>query len=347
MIGYYVHHQGHGHLQRMTAIAAHLTEPLTVLSTLPRPAGGPQWVTLPPDDSGAIFVDPTVNGILHWAPRHHRGLQARMALIGSWIARSSPTLMVVDVSVEVATLCSLFGVPTVVMAMRGDRSDRPHRSAYDAAHALIAPWAAEFRPSEWPESWSDKTFHAGPVTRFAERPPPARARHEGPARVLVLWGSGSAEGGDAGFTTEALAAARSSAPSWHWRFAGGRGEHRVDQQEIWSLLAWADVVITHAGQNAVAEVAASRAPAVVVADARPHGEQLDTAMTLDATGVAIGLPRWPDSDRWPALLDAARRRGGAGWSRWMAPGGAQRVARFLDETTAELRLTTTAEAPRP
>jgi len=35
-------------------------------------------------------------------------------------------------------------VPTVVVAMRGDRFDRAHRTAYDAADALLAAWPAEF-----------------------------------------------------------------------------------------------------------------------------------------------------------------------------------------------------------
>ncbi|MET3806538.1 hypothetical protein ABIB25_003554 [Nakamurella sp. UYEF19] len=339
MIGYYVHHQGQGHLQRMTAIVAHLAEPVTVMSSLPRPSAGPEWVPLPPDDTGVTFLEPTANGTLHWAPRHHPGLQARMAMISSWIARTAPTLVVVDVSVEVATLCSLFGVPTVVMAMRGDRSDRPHRTAYDGAHALIAPWLAEFHHTGWPKAWSDKTFHAGPITHPAERPAPVKVAHDGSPKVLVLWGSGGTNAVDAGFTTDQLVAARASAPSWHWRFAGGRAEHRVERQEVRALLHWADVVITHAGQNAVAEVAASGTPAVVIADIRPHGEQLDTAMSLDTAGVAIGLARWPEPDEWPALLDAALARGGEGWRRWICPGGAERAARFLDETAAGLRRT--------
>ncbi|QNK80301.1 glycosyl transferase [Nakamurella sp. PAMC28650] len=350
MIGYYVHHQGHGHLQRMTSIAAQLVEPLTVLSSLPRPGGGPpgirrneepEWLHLPSDDTGAVFVEPTANGTLHWVPRHHPGLRARMALIASWIARTAPTLVVVDVSVEVATLCRLLGVPTVVMAMRGDRTDRAHRSAYDGAHALMATWTAEFADPAWPQAWHEKTFYAGPISRFTPAPPARTIAHGGPSRVLVLWGSGGSQDAAAAFTDAQLAEARRSGPDRTWRFAGGTGEHRVADGEVRFLLAWADVVITHAGQNAVAEVAASRTPAVVIADARPHGEQHDTAMTLDAAGVAVGLARWPQGDRWPVLLDAAIALGGHAWARWLAQDGAARAAAFLDETAASLVPTST------
>ncbi|WP_090482705.1 glycosyltransferase [Nakamurella panacisegetis] len=320
----------------MLAIAAEMAVPLTVLSSLPRPAAGPSWVHLPGDDSGQDFLEPTANGTWHWVPLHHPGLRTRMALIAEWIARAQPALLVVDVSVEVAGLARLLGVPTVLLAMRGDRSDRPHVTAYDSAHALIAPWAPEFGPSWWPRSWTDKTFHAGPITAPAGGRPIRPAVHE-PRRILVLWGAGGDEASTTGFGSARVGALREAHPQWDWRFAGGTGEHRVDRAEVDRLLGWADVVITHAGQNAVAEVAAARTPAVVIADARPHGEQNDTAMTLAGAGIAVGLPGWPAVDDWPQLLDRALALGGAQWSRWLTPHGAQRAAAFLAETAERLR----------
>ena len=115
-----------------------------MLSSLPNLLHGAPWVALPLDNLHGS-VDPTANGTLHWVPRHDDGLRRRMALIADWINAAEPDLMVVDVSVEVAMLCRLLGVPTVVVAMRGDRLDRAHRAAYDSAHALLAPWAAEVR----------------------------------------------------------------------------------------------------------------------------------------------------------------------------------------------------------
>jgi UDP-N-acetylglucosamine--N-acetylmuramyl-(pentapeptide) pyrophosphoryl-undecaprenol N-acetylglucosamine transferase len=347
MIGYYVHHQGRGHLQRMTSIAALMAEPLTVLSSLSRPDGGPEWVQLPTDDTGSTFVEPLANGTLHWAPRQHPGLRTRMAMIAAWIAEQAPDLVVVDVSVEVALLCRLLGVPTVVVAMRGDRHDRPHRSAYDSAHALIATWAAEFDDDRWPPAWSDKTFHAGPISRFQARQSVSAVGHDGPRRVLVLWGAGGSDEEGGSFTTEQLLRARGSAPGWAWRFAGGTGEHRVDSCDVWGLLCWADVVITHAGQNAVAEVAASRTPAIVIADARPHGEQVDTAGTLDAAGLAVGLAAWPDDDRWSALLAGALALDGTAWARWLDHDGALLAADFLTETVASLRSCPAAQPSIP
>ena len=51
MIGYYIHHQGRGHLNRAMAIAAALDQPVTGLSSQPRPAAWVgDWVELARDD---------------------------------------------------------------------------------------------------------------------------------------------------------------------------------------------------------------------------------------------------------------------------------------------------------
>lgn len=332
MIGYYVHHQGLGHWQRARSIARELSSPPTLLSSLAPPPDardeGLPRVTLPLDNLTRP-ADHTAHGTLHWVPRHDQGLRRRMAILADWIDAADPDLMVIDVSVEVALLCRLMGVPTVVMAMPGDRSDRAHRSAYDSAHAVLAPWAAEFSPSQWTDRWPDKTFHAGAISRYAGRRPPPAGAHGGPLRVLVLWG----KGGD-GRSSAALDAAARATAQYRWRRAGVGADAGVP---VWELLGWADVVVTHAGQNAVAEVAAAGRPAVVIAEDRPHGEQLATARTLDRAGLAVGLDSMPAPEHWPRLLAAALAIGGQGWARWAPPDAARRAADFLQETTREVR----------
>ncbi|MFC8762138.1 MULTISPECIES: glycosyltransferase [Streptomyces] len=54
------------------------------------------------------------------------------------------------------------------------------------------------------------------------------------------------------------------------------------------------MVVTHAGQNAVAECAAARVPAVVVPQSRPHGEQHATAHALAEGGLATVRDHWPE-----------------------------------------------------
>ena len=102
-------------------------------------------------------------------------------------------------------------------------------------------------------------------------------------------------------------------------------------EDPWPLLCDADVVVTHAGQNAVADVAAARRPAVVIAQPRPHDEQLATARALHQAQLAVVCSSWPAPEDWNAVLDAAVRLGGSGWERWSTGTGAERAAAVLGE----------------
>ena len=163
----------------MESIAAHSHQDVTVLSSLPRPASfRGDWVWLAPDDQEPYPRDVTAGGTLHWAPRHDPGLARRSAQILAWLADARPALVVIDVSVEVALLVRLAGTPVVVAAMRGDRSDRPHATAYDLADVLVAPWPEE-SPNRGRGTGSTRrsTSAASPGSTggpAASRPPGAR-----------------------------------------------------------------------------------------------------------------------------------------------------------------------------
>lgn len=333
MIGWYAHHQGAGHVTRLQSVAAHLDEPVWGLSSRPAPPGwtGP-WTELARDDDPAPGAgdDVTAGGVLHWAPPHHPGLADRMSQLTSWCATHRPRLLVVDVSVEVALLARLCGVPTVVVALPGDRTDQVHRLAYDSASALLAPWPDAVHTAGWPEEWLAKLWCVGGISRFDGRPAPAPRQLTGRRRVLVLWGSGGRSTG-----ANEVASAREAAPDWDWV---ERDPVTCPSPDLWADLAEADVVVTHAGQNAVAEVAAARRPAVVVAQPRPFDEQVATASAVDRMGISVGLTGWPAANAWPGLLEQAAGLGGSGWSRWSDGHGAQRAARHMEELAGTRRV---------
>ncbi|MDT8913013.1 glycosyltransferase [Amycolatopsis sp. PS_44_ISF1] len=336
MIAYYVHHHGSGHLRRAAAIAAHLGEQLLGLSSLPRPSGWPgRWTTLPDDAGGADAQrdDVTAGATLHWVPRHHAGLRDRMALVSAELRRYPVRLLVADVSVEIALLARLHGVPVVVVAQPGRRTDRAHRTAYDLAEAILAPWPARPAPG-WPPRWLSKTVHTGAFSRFDGRTPaPAAAAR----RVLVLWGAGGLA-----VSTAQLHAAATATPAWQWDIAGPLrpGEdpgsrpanlhHHGWVADPWPLLAGAEVVVTHAGQNALAEVAAARRPAVVIPQPRPFGEQSATAAALNRASLGVVRRSWPAPARWSGVLAEASSRGGD-WRSWSPGDGAGRAAAALRE----------------
>lgn len=342
-IAYYVHHQGQGHRRRATAVARALSVPVTGLGTGPAPEGWPgDWVELAPDDDPVVedvaLADVTAGGTLHWVPRHHHGLLHRHRQIVDRLVQERPALLVVDVSVEVALLARLCGIPVVVGAMPGDRTDGVHALAYDAAEALLAPWPFAAHPdSGWRADWWEKTWHVGGISVLpaqtglasASSPEgsPDELTSEGGAgapsrRVLVLWGQG---GGP--LRQEDIDRAGAATPGWEWAVHGGGFPPAED---LAAELIRADVVVTHGGQGSVADVAWARRPAVVLAQPRPYEEQDATAHALDRLGLAAVAYGWPGEHRWPALLDQALLRGGEGWSVWGADGAVQAAARLED-----------------
>ncbi len=320
MIGYYVHHQGQGHLTRAACIAAASSEDVVVLSSLAAPAPPSpfaDWVELPRDDADGDR-DATAGGALHWAPLDSAGHRARMAGIADWVTRAAPRLVVIDVSVEVATFVRLLGVPVVVMAAPGRRDDPVHQLGYRLASAILAPWPREVYDPAYLQPWTQKVTHVGALSRFDGRPVSAPG---GGRRVLALFGSGGCEVSDAQLTS-----AQAATPGWSWTAAGGPASWTA---QVWPDLLAADVVVAHAGLNVVAEIAAARRAAVLLPQPRPFDEQHETASALHAAGIVHAASSWPAAPDWAPLLEAAIGRGGAGWASWNAGSGAARAAEVL------------------
>lgn len=333
-VGWYVHHHGAGHASRFAAVAPHL-EGVVALSSLPAELVGVATadgadalhgtVRLPLDTTDAPR-DPTAHGALHWVPLGHDGLRERMAAISAWIAAARPDAFVVDVSVEVAALARLHGIPTVLVAQRGRRLDPPHRFAATSATAIAAPWtAATHLPGDGLPD--DRITFTGALSRFDGRAPaPSPAR---PA-VLVLVGSG----GHALDPARVAAAARAT-PEWEWHAAGALRvgdpvrDHGADA-DVWDLLQRATVVVGTAGGNVVAEVAAARRPFVCLPQDRPFAEQHRQGEALRRAGLADVHARWPAAEAWPAVLAAARTRDPQRWAALHDGHGAQRLAALVD-----------------
>jgi hypothetical protein len=330
VIGYYVHHHGRGHVNRMRSVVEKLRTPCTVLSSLP-PEDDVDvgWVHLPRDDDDHDPEDVTARGRLHWVPRHGAGLAARSAQVATWIAEQRPELVVVDVSVEVALLSRLCGVPVVVVAMPGRRDDPAHALAYDIADAVLAPWPPG-RRTDWPAAWLAKTTFLGSISRFDGWSRTVRSVTPTGRHGLLLWGSGGNDSAE-----EVLTSLRAGAPHWRWTLAGAGGQ-RLDPTATWDALCRAEVVVTHGGQNAVAEVAAARQRAVVIADERPFDEQRATVDWLQDAGLAATAYGCPEPGEWPRLLQRARAVDPTRWSGWSSGHGARTAALALDDLAKEL-----------
>lgn len=329
MIGYYVHHHGSGHLHRALAINRVARVEMTGLSSLPRPSGWTgDWLRLPLDVDGvdgihaAVDWDITANGRLHYVPLASNGLRRRMSMISGWIDREQPGAVVVDVSVEVALAVRLHGIPVLVVAQPGHRGDPAHRLGYDVASSVIALWPR--RCGElWDAAGDDiaKTHFVGALSRYS---PSAPATRDGRRRVVVLNGTGGP-----GVDPAGVERARSATPGWEWVVLDRAHGTWVD--DPWPVLCSATVVISHAGQNAIAEIAAARRPALLLPQDRPFDEQrmMAAALAADAELPVLIRDRWPSAQEWPELLRQLDRLDGANWFSWLDGEAAERVARLL------------------
>ena len=326
-IGYYVHHQGHGHLHRAQAFAAawRSSGPEVVgLSTLPRPRAwdGP-WVRLPRDDRGERPLDVTAGGTLHWAPLTDPGVFSRASVLSGWLHDERPAAVVVDVSVETALLVRLHGVPVVSFVLPGRRTDPAHLLGFRASSALVAAWPHHGLSARTglvpglPDDLRDRIRCLGAVSRFDGRPSAARGTI--PRSAVLLQGSG----GDA-LWQGSVAELERRAPGWSWTVLGGGAPWVSDPAPV---LERAAVVVTTAGESSLADVAALRRPAVVVPTTRPFDEQHTTAAALAAGPWPVVVAHSTDDAFSTATLARAAALDGTAWRAW-SDGTA--AARLLD-----------------
>ncbi len=329
MIGYYVHHHGAGHLHRAAALAAAVDDEVAGFSSLDAPASwAGSWTVLPLDTDASPPRDAQANGRLHWVPLGSVGLADRMATIAQWIARAKPSCFVIDVSVEVALLCRLLGVPVVVVAQPGVRTDPAHALVYDIAAAVIAPWPPFIEPLSTAVELGGRLHTVGAISRTAVRPP-GTPRRDG--LIAILQGRGGRRPSSVDRTVAQLREAE----------IGDLVPATGSEHEIADLLRSAQVVIAHCGQNAIAEIAAARTPAVLIAEDRPHGEQSAMARAIDASDLpALVLPvdvdRGRDVARDLLLQTIARAEGLDGdlWASWVDGAAAARAAAVIQRVAA-------------
>lgn len=336
MIGYYVHHQGEGHRQRAAAIAAAYRGPMTMIGTgLGETFKGVPCLDLPDDrlPHGRFDGRDEANcpPALHYAPLHHNGVRDRVALIANWIAAAQPSLMIVDVSVEVAMLARLASVPVVYVRLSGRRSDPPHRDAFASAQALLAPFAEPLDDMATPEWVKQKTFYANGIV------PAGHARSVDPTRVLVVTGRGGEATNGARW-----AAAAAAVPERKWRVIGPSVvPARVpDNLEFagWvdgadAEIASAGVVIGAAGDGLVSAVLAHERPFICFPERRAFDEQAVKAERLAALDAAIVPALWPEAAQWRLLIAAAERQPSLRPPALRVSDGAERVARWLEHFT--------------
>jgi len=255
-----------------------------------------------------------------------------MDAVARWVAEAQPAAFVTDVSVEIAVFVRLLGVPVIVVALPGKRIDAPHLLAHRLADHIVAAWPQELCVPSWLRPHAAKTSYVGGISRFDGRicSPSDSAVSVGRTsvseqgvRVLVLGGAD----GDFG---AAIDDCEQACPGTTWTALGGTSGCWTD--DPWPQICTADVIVTHAGQSCVADIAVARRRAVVMPRPRPFDEQRATAAVLRRHALATVVRDWPDGRAWPSLLARALASEPRRWGRWQVRGAAARAATAIEST---------------
>jgi hypothetical protein len=318
-IAFYIHHHGSGHFMRSLSIAKAMNDVNIIFigSDLKRfshiiPATI-QVLELPldiPTNDDPHYKEGNKVDCFHYVPLHVKGVTDRAAILSAFFQQNTPLLLIVDVSVEVALLARLCGIPTIIMRQHGKRTDVPHRLAYQSAELLIAPFGKELETST-DAAVIGKTFYSGGFSRTIYQAANLVVYDD---QVCILIGTGGSS-----LDVNAILLIANQCTSYYFHILGEIIEPinnsvtnitfhgQVDNVE--DILVRCKVVIGNLGHNTVMEIATLNKPFIGIPESRPFDEQIDKANALKNTeGFEAILPEDIASTDWKILIDRMSHR---------------------------------------
>jgi hypothetical protein len=314
-IAFYVHHHGSGHFMRSLAIARALKHDKIVFlgSDLSRFSNilpdNIQVFDLPMDtplSTDSKFTGGSEVDCFHYAPLQVLGVSERAAMMTKLFVNNSPLLLMVDVSVEVALLARLSGVPTIVIRQHGNRTDLPHRLAYQSAELLIAPFGKELETSKDVEVLN-KTFYSGGFSRYAVNQIKINPFKD---QIGVIIGKGGTS-----ITLEVITHIAKQCQDQYFHILG---EIELSQQvhplnitfhgltdNVEEILSRCALVIGNLGHNTVMEIATINRSFIGIPENRPFDEQLDKARAMThIKGFTMVLPEHVYLTDWKDIVES-------------------------------------------
>ncbi|MGB3591424.1 MAG: glycosyltransferase [Nonlabens sp.] len=165
MIGYYAHGQGYGHSNYADLMADRLGSHLAIFTDSDfNFRKKSRVIKLPNEDVDGTelkVIKCEKPKFLHHNPLGLKKIQQRSHTILDQVIYRNIRLMLVDVSVEVATLCRVSSIPYAYRRMPGERNDLPHLEAYRGAVFLFAYYPKSCESSSTPDWVVDKTYYLG------------------------------------------------------------------------------------------------------------------------------------------------------------------------------------------
>lgn len=148
MIAYYAHSHGNGHCNCANLIALANPEETIVFTDSDFCFDEKVRVVKLNDEHSdgteLIHLENTKPDFLHYNPVGMKKIAQRNKKILTYLLANHIELLVVDVSVEVATLARVSSIPYAYIRMQGSRNDLPHLQVYKGASFLIAYYPVQF-----------------------------------------------------------------------------------------------------------------------------------------------------------------------------------------------------------
>ena len=359
-IGWFVHHQGRGHVERTLDLLHALPQrrPVCVFTADAAAFGSdlPPQVTIEeiPSLFEATGQETEMDHIpqpqtVHCAPLGWPGIREAMGRMAAWMREADPALIVTDVSAEVAQLARLLSVPHVVVLQHGTRGDQGHRAALDGAAGVLAPFHATLAQPDWAQDWLARTHFAPGLGVRSQMPTREAARSrlsiasDEEFFVVVSGGGGS------GLRSAPLGVGARAFPHTRWTVIGHVGDdwHATTHANLefagWvdnapDYIAAADLVIASTGNTTCAQILTAGRPWIAIPEWRYFDEQVEKARAMARAGLAHHLPHLPSSAHaWRAAVAAAYDAHRLERQRdYIDPAAAALAARWLDRLATEL-----------
>jgi len=314
-IGIYVHHHGDGHRQRAIAIARQAPDHFTLLGAdLKGKTSALSIVDLPDDrplnmhKTTKDYRDTQNLSDSHYNPSgSHNSVRRRTRLIASWIETAEPALLLIDASVEIATLARLTSTPTAYMRLSGNRTDQAHLETFNAAEAILCPFHKVLESDNTPR-WLCKRSHYFPGLASM-----VRARQKCEKKLLIVLGQGQNN-----IAAIQFLAVAHMLPDWQINVIGQQQPTNACAENLhfhgWVnnpeyFIANTAVVAGAASDCLISAVSAAGKPFICMPQIRPFDEQYEKAARLEALRAAVICRKWPEN--WRETIAAALKHGSA------------------------------------
>lgn len=299
MIGYYAHSHGSGHCNYANLFAKVFGKSMTVFTDRGHAFDNGAKVVLleneDPDGSEYLrtrFPEPRA---LHYAPVNIAKITRRNSAILENVLKGNISLLIIDVSVEMAMLARVSSIPYAYVRLQGDRNDTPHLNAFEGASFLLAYFPQEMESANTPLWISSKTIYLGFLSKFifdgatSKRPFEFGIGHK--PILLHLTGFGGTRPFDFGNLAERFAI---------YIIGPGRGGDHLNSEiqhigvvdSTRSFIEHADIVIAACGSNTTSEILSLGKRFIAVPEKRHFREQEGMAENLDRLGWAIDFSKY-------------------------------------------------------